>query len=316
MTSSTIAFTKGHGTENDFVLVLDRAGDSPLTPPLVRALTDRRSGIGGDGVIRVVPARHADEPMVREQADGAEWFMDYWNADGSTAEMCGNGTRVFAAFLDRAGLLDGAGGADGAGDASITIATRAGAKTIRRWTGGGVSGFAVNLGPWEFAHPEITRAKGFDALVTLPGTPSLPGVRIDTGNPHTVVVLPRESPLASVDLSRPPQVEVAESVSSEAMADVTGATNVELVEILGPGRLRVRVHERGVGETRSCGTGAVAAVLAVRFWEGSDQSDPQRDWVVEVPGGVLGVRVLADGTAELAGPAVLVAEGTATLELA
>lgn len=313
MTRSTIAFTKGHGTENDFVLVLDRAGDSPLTPALVRALTDRRCGIGGDGVIRVVKSRYADDPMVRDQADTAEWFMDYWNADGSAAEMCGNGTRVFAAFLDREGLLDQR---FGASDAPITIATRAGTKRIRRWTGNGVGGFAVNLGSWSFAHPEITRAKGFDALVTLAGEPSLPGVRIDTGNPHTVVMLPPQTSLGGIDLTRPPQVEVARSVASEAMTDVTGATNVELVEILGPGRLKVRVHERGVGETRSCGTGAVAAVLAVRFWEGSEESDPYRDWLVEVPGGVLGVRVLPDGTAELAGPAVLVAEGTATVDLA
>ena len=95
-----IAFTKGHGTENDFVLVPDLDGARELTPETVAALADRRAGIGGDGVIRIVPAASAIEAEVRDQARSARWFMDYRNADGSVAEMCGNGTRVFAGPRD------------------------------------------------------------------------------------------------------------------------------------------------------------------------------------------------------------------------
>src|SRR5512134_2141665 len=98
------AFTKGHGTENDFVIVPDLEGDLDLLPSQVARLADRRAGIGGDGVIRVVPTRAAAEEDVRRQSSEADWFMDYRNADGSPAEMYGNGTRVFASYLRREGL--------------------------------------------------------------------------------------------------------------------------------------------------------------------------------------------------------------------
>ena len=116
------AFTKGHGTENDFVLVPDLEGAHELTAQQVAWLADRRAGIGGDGVIRVVPTAAAGDSSVREQASAARWFMDYRNADGSLAEMCGNGTRVFAAYLRREGLET----AD-----EFAIATRAGIKVVR-----------------------------------------------------------------------------------------------------------------------------------------------------------------------------------------
>ena len=147
-----IAFTKGHGTENDFVLVPDLDGARELTPETVAALADRRAGIGGDGVIRIVPAASAIEAEVRDQARSARWFMDYRNADGSVAEMCGNGTRVFAAYLRREGLET----AD-----EFAIATRAGVKTVR------VEGeeFAVDLGPWRLTDPMAAERDGFDALV-------------------------------------------------------------------------------------------------------------------------------------------------------
>src|SRR5687768_2356819 len=95
-------FAKGHGTGNDFVVLPDADGALPLTPALVAALCDRRRGIGADGVLRVV--RTAAHPDAEASADVAEWFMDYWNADGSHAEMCGNGVRVYARFLVEAGL--------------------------------------------------------------------------------------------------------------------------------------------------------------------------------------------------------------------
>ncbi|MFZ1286279.1 MAG: diaminopimelate epimerase [Candidatus Phosphoribacter sp.] len=281
-------FTKGHGTENDFVLVPDPQGRRPLDPDEVRRLADRRAGIGGDGVIRVVPTHLADEPTVRAQSGTAAWFMDYRNADGSISQMCGNGSRVFAAYLIREGLETG-------GD--FAIATRAGVKRVRTT----VDGFAVDLGPALVDESDDTREKGFNAVVHVPGAPDLPGLRVHVGNPHTVVLLPPQHALDELDLTGPPQV-------APPPAD---GTNVEFVQLLGPGHLAMRVHERGVGETRSCGTGAVAAAAATRWWEGASAANSE--WMVDVPGGRLTVNFTETGTAELAGPAELVADGTTEL---
>ena len=281
-------FTKGHGTENDFVLVPDLDGTLGLTAERSRRLADRRAGIGGDGVIRVVPTAHADEPAIRELAAAATWFMDYRNADGSIAQMCGNGTRVFAAYLDREGL---------APDGDFAIATRAGLKYVRRVA----AGYAVGIGRAVVDEAGQARTTGGIAMVATAGAGELPGVRVDVGNPHTVVLLPAGQRLADVDLTEPPRV---------APTPAEG-TNVEFVQVLGPGHLAMRVHERGVGETRSCGTGAVAAAAAVRWWHGPDP-DPT-EWIVDVPGGRLTVRFTAADGAELAGPAALVADGETDL---
>lgn len=283
-----IAFTKGHGTENDFVLVPDLDGARELTPETVAALADRRAGIGGDGVIRIVPAASAIEAEVRDQARSARWFMDYRNADGSVAEMCGNGTRVFAAYLRREGLET----AD-----EFAIATRAGVKTVR------VEGeeFAVDLGPWRLTDPMAAERDGFDALVHVDDGDPFSALSVDLGNPHTVLALPETVDLAAIDLTRAPVVRPTPA----------RGTNVELVRPLGPDHIAMRVHERGVGETRSCGTGTAAAAIATSFWAGQHLATPT--WTVDVPGGRLRVRLLPGQHVELAGPAALVADGTVTL---
>lgn len=283
-----IAFTKGHGTENDFVLVPDLDGARELTPETVAALADRRAGIGGDGVIRIVPAASAIEAEVRDQARSARWFMDYRNADGSVAEMCGNGTRVFAAYLRREGLET----AD-----EFAIATRAGVKTVR------VEGeeFAVDLGPWRLTDPMAAERDGFDALVHVDDGDPFSALSVDLGNPHTVLALPETVDLAAIDLTRAPVVRPTPA----------RGTNVELVRPLGPDHIAMRVHERGVGETRSCGTGAAAAAIATKLWAGQHLATPT--WTVDVPGGRLRVRLLPGQHVELAGPAALVADGTVTL---
>lgn len=286
--SDGLAFTKGHGTENDFVLVPDLDGVLDLLPSQVARLADRRAGIGGDGVIRVVPTRAAAEEEVRSQSSEADWFMDYRNADGSPAEMCGNGTRVFAAYLRREGLET----AD-----EFPIATRAGVKHVRFEPGGLI---AVNLGSWRFADLADASDDGIDALVHLDGHQPFSAVSLDLGNPHTVVALPEAIDLAGLDLSRPPVVNPAPR----------HGTNVEFVRPQGPGHISMRVHERGVGETRSCGTGACAAALATRFWAGEGAPDV---WTVDVPGGRLRVTALPGQEVELAGPAELVADGMTTL---
>ncbi|GAB47394.1 diaminopimelate epimerase [Mobilicoccus pelagius] len=288
-TRPAVPFTKGHGTQNDFVLVPDLDGARGLTDAQVRFLADRRGGIGGDGVIRVVPTRCAEESEVRALADEAEWFMDYRNADGSRAEMCGNGTRVFVAYLLREGLASGP---------EAAIATRAGVKVARVSEGeNGEPSYAVDLGPWRVTHADTVGAQGYDTLVALPGLEPLPGMSLDLGNPHVVIALPDTADLMDLDLTTAPVLNPAPE---------SGA-NVELVQPLGPGHLQMRVHERGVGETRSCGTGAAAAALALMTWSGAPHDNEV--WRVDVPGGTLHVRALPGQRVELAGPAVLVADG-------
>jgi diaminopimelate epimerase len=292
----SIAFTKGHGTQNDFVLLDDPDGELELTPELIRELSDRRAGLGADGVIRVVRTAAA-LPEYEGVDEAPEWFMDYWNADGTAAEMCGNGVRVFITHLLRRGWIELP---DGAG---TRIATRGGAKAVRREG----SEICADLGPWRVVGGPAAVAAGGDAKVSLPGMPVLPGLSVGLGNPHVVVVLPDAETLAGIDLSVPPVVDPV---------PVAG-TNVELVvplhnqQIAGElGHLVMRVHERGVGETRSCGTGAVAAALAARAWGGTGAPDL---WRVDVPGGTLRVRIEGTTTegqvGELAGPAVIVADG-------
>jgi len=285
---SALKFTKGHGTENDFVLVADLEGAHELTAEQVRLLANRRAGIGGDGVIRVVPTEMAVEQHVRDQGARARWFMDYRNADGTTAEMCGNGARVFAAYLRREGLET----AD-----EFAIATRGGIKVVH-FEGDLIS---VNLGGWRIVDAAGAQDKGFDAMVKVHGHEAMPGLSLDLGNPHAVVALPGSADLASLDLTRAPEVSPSPA----------NGTNVEFVQPIGPGHIAMRVHERGVGETRSCGTGAAAAALATRWWAGADAATDV--WRVDLPGGTVRVRALPYQQVELTGPAVLVADGVTTL---
>jgi len=306
--TSTLHVTKGHGTQNDFVLLDDRLGTVDLSAALVRELADRRAGVGGDGVIRVIGTGLLPEgAAILAEEPSARWFMDYRNSDGSVAEMCGNGVRVFAAFLERLGLWDAAAG-------ELALGTRAGVKRVRRVpVPAGIEDdvwYAVDMGHWFLPGGDEAAAQGLDAEVLVAGIDvARPGLSVDVGNAHVVLALHDEDELTAADLTRAPEV---------TPVPVNG-TNVEIVVPLGEdraedgslrGRLRMRVHERGVGETRSCGTGACAAALAVRSWAGSGAPDV---WLVEVPGGTVRVTVLPDGDVELAGPALLVA--TADVDL-
>lgn len=288
---------KGHGTENDFVLLADPHGQVPLDPEAVRALADRRAGVGADGVIRAVRSARIPEGRALLGVDPrAEWFMDYRNADGSVAEMCGNGLRVFVAFLADRGLVDLPDGGD------VVVGTRGGALRVRR----DGDTLAADLGTWALPGGAAALAAGYDVTVAVAGLPDLrPGLRVAVPNPHTVVALAGLDELATADLTRAPLVEPAPPEG----------TNVELVVPLGEetvggttvGVVRMRVHERGVGETRSCGTGACAAAMAVRAWAGPGAPDV---WRVLVPGGELVVRALPGDRVELGGPARLVGDVT------
>ena len=286
----TVAFTKGHGTGNDFVVIPDPDGELELTDDQVAVLCDRRFGIGADGILRVVRSTAIDEGADAASA-GAEWFMDYRNADGTKAEMCGNGIRVFARYLADAGwaALD---------DSSALIGTRAGVKSVTRSD----LGFEADLGTWRVEPDEVlVRARGL-------GVPR-PGLGIDVGNPHIVVALSNTEELEALELTSRPQLH----------PEPPRGANIEFVVPSDPlvrdgvGSIRMRVFERGVGETLSCGTGVAAAALAVRHWAG--QAAPDR-WTVEVPGGMLGVRMLrvrGDLHVLLSGPATLVYSGEVAL---
>lgn len=297
-------FLKAHGTGNDFLLYSDVEGTAPLTTDELVTLADRHLGIGADGVIRAV--RTAAVAEVAGQADAAEWFMDYRNADGSVAEMCGNGLRVYVAYLEHEGLLtldDGA---------VTTIATRAGTLVVHKEG----EEYAVEMGTWSVPGGEEAISDGFDVTVAVAGLDEpRPGLRIDLPNPHTVIALADADELAAVDLTVVPRLEPEPADGSNVELVVPlGEREVELVDddgtVVGTesiGVVQMRVHERGVGETLSCGTGACAAALAMRIWFGDDAPT---EWVVLVPGGQLRVRMLDDGVVELAGPVDLVAEVT------
>jgi diaminopimelate epimerase len=286
---TTLRFTKGHGTGNDFVLFADPDGSIDLTPAQVAAIGDRHFGVGADGILRAVRSANLPEGAASLAEDeSAEWFMDYRNSDGSIAEMCGNGIRVFARYLIENGLAQLEPGE------TLAVGTRAGVRDVQR----NMSGFQVDLGRWSLEGGEpLVRARDLSV--------ARPGLGINVGNPHVVVALASDEELDSADLSYVPVLE----------PEAPDGANVEFVVMSEPmvkdgvGHIRMRVHERGSGETLSCGTGAAAAALATRHWAGAGAPN---QWKVEVPGGVVGVRMFPTEDGEhvsLSGPADLVFEG-------
>jgi diaminopimelate epimerase len=285
---TTLAFTKGHGTGNDFVLVLDSEGELSLTSKQIAKICDRHFGIGADGFIRVVKSSKLPEGKeILETEPAALWFMDYFNADGSAAEMCGNGIRVFARYLLDRGLAKIEGGS------TLAVGTRAGVKDLTQ----GSNGFAVDLGRWKLTSEFTVEANGIEV--------ARPGQGIEIGNPHVVVALSSAEELKQLKLFEAPVVEPAPD----------NGANVEFVVPNDPmikdgvGYFSFRVHERGVGETLSCGTGIAAAALATRYWAGA--SAPNQ-WQVQALGGVVAVRMFATEDGEhvsISGPAELTFDG-------
>ncbi|HOY81435.1 MAG TPA: diaminopimelate epimerase [Rhodoglobus sp.] len=286
---ATLEFTKGHGTGNDFVLFADPDGEIDLSAAQIAAICDRHFGVGADGVLRAVRSRSIPEgAAVLAEDPAAEWFMDYHNADGSVAEMCGNGIRVFSRFLVDNGLAELEPGG------TLPVGTRNGVRDVQR----NASGYQADLGRWELAGGEpLVRARELPV--------ARPGLGISVGNPHVVVALASDEELDSTDLSYIPVIE----------PEPADGANVEFVVAADPlvrdgvGHIRMRVHERGSGETLSCGTGAVAAALAIRHWAGAGAPN---HWRVDVPGGTVGVRMFPAEDGEhvsLSGPAELVYVG-------
>lgn len=289
---TTLTFTKGHGTGNDFVLFTDPEGEIALTPEQIRYICDRHFGVGADGIIRAVRSRALPEgqPILSEEPE-AEWFMDYWNADGTPAEMCGNGIRVYAHYLITEGLVT-----PKRGD-TLPIGTRAGVKDVLA----GASGYTVDLGRWRLGEEFLVNARGLHV--------SRPGLGIDLGNPHVVTVLSDTAKLDALDLAHAPEL----GPIPEHGANVEFVVPEEPLLKDGVAHIRMRVHERGSGETLSCGTGTAAAALAFRHWGGDQMPN---SWSVEVAGGRLAVRMFPTEEGEhvsLSGPAELVYKGTIEL---
>jgi diaminopimelate epimerase len=290
---TTLSFSKGHGTGNDFVLFADPDGATDLTPAQVALICNRHFGVGADGVIRVVKSAALPEgAAVLAEDPTAEWFMDYRNADGTVSEMCGNGVRVFTRFLIEAGLAELPPGH------SLPVGTRAGVRTVQA----SGSGFEVDMGRWSMTSEEpLVRAKGLRV--------ARPGTSVDVGNPHIVVALADDDELDRLDLGPAPIID-PEPVDG---ANVEFVVPFEPLVHEGVGRIRMRVHERGSGETLACGTGTVAAALAVRDWAGLRAPD---EWKVRSPGGLLGVRMFPGPDGEhvaLSGPAELVFDGEVSI---
>lgn len=280
-------FAKGHGTENDFVLLCDTPAELRLTAAGVAALCDRRRGLGADGVLRVTTAGAAAAAGVLDRLpDGVaagDWYMDYRNADGSVAQMCGNGVRVFAHYLRASGLET---------RDEFVVGSLAGPRPVTVHaadaTGANVS---VDMGK---ANTLGSGGKAFEATV---GGRRFAGLAVDVGNPHLACLDPELSvdELAALDVAAP--------VSFDA-AQFPDGVNVEVLTAPAAGVVHMRVHERGVGETRSCGTGTVAAAVAALTAAGADTGT----LTVRVPGGNVVVTV-TDATSYLRGPSVLVAHG-------
>jgi diaminopimelate epimerase len=270
------SFAKGHGTENDFVVLLDRESMLEVGPAEVRFICDRRAGIGADGLLRAVLAKHVDG----WDGDGGLWFMDYRNADGSIAQMCGNGIRVFVRFLLEQDLVSGP---------TVDIATRGGRRAATVLPDGRIR---VSMGP-------VAIGDRWVVVTTVDGA-DFKALTADVGNPHAVSFV---DDLDGLPLHAAPRWDPPEEFPE--------GVNLEFVRQLGAQHICMRVFERGVGETRSCGTGTVAAAAVARTLD-QDQTSLPVTYRVDVPGGTVEVE-LTENEAYLMGPAVLVAHGELTL---
>ena len=250
--------TYGHGTENDFVLIFDPENSMEISQSQVAAICNRETGIGADGLIRIIKSE-------------GKWFMDYRNADGSIAEMCGNGIRVMAKYLVTRDIQP---------EGIFAIDTRAGIKHLRVPREGDIS---VNMGQVTDEMEEVEAAQNGHTFS---------GFNINVGNPHAVVFVDSIDQVGS--LETPPAVSPSSSYPE--------GVNVEFVEILPNSEAKMRVHERGSGETRSCGTGTCAVALAATLK--TKGRLPSR-WTIYPPGGRLIVDIDGHSNATLTGPAVI-----------
>jgi len=279
--TETLEFAKYQGTGNDFVLVLDLDDERPLSSTEVEVVCDRRTGVGADGVIRVV----------RTDREGASFFMDYSNADGSVAEMCGNGIRCVGALLHDRGLAD---------TTSVAVLTRAGLRHLTLEPGSaGVRRVTTTMGVPNFTRAAIPmRGPAWETFLAQPleigDGLTLTVSAVSMGNPHLVVFVDGD----------PATVHVGHIGPALERHDLfPERTNVEFAYVH-DGVVHARVWERGSGETMACGSGACAAAIAAN----EAGLVPTRA-VVRFPGGDLEVERRPDGEVLLTGEAQRVFEG-------
>jgi diaminopimelate epimerase len=277
-----VEFVKAHGTGNDFVVVEDLDDRHRLSAEFVRAVCDRHFGVGGDGLIRIAPGT------------AARFFMDYRNADGSVAEMCGNGVRVVGKYLADRGLV--------AGD--FDLETRAGVK--RLWLARGPDGLVdrvtVDMGAPSFARADLPMLGEGEALKEPleVGGRVLVATCLSMGNPHAVLFVDQVDAVPLAELG--PLLETNPAFPNR--------TNVEFVQVVDETRVRQRTWERGVGETLACGTGACAVAVASQL-----RGHTGERVTVELRGGPLELDWAPGRTVRLTGPAREVARGALAGEL-
>jgi diaminopimelate epimerase len=271
---SGVRYATGHGTGNDFVVIADDDGKFDLTARLAQSLCDRHGRFGADGVLVL------SMPSGMQRSQGIDLVMGYRNADGSAAEMCGNGIRVLVRYAIDLGWATG--------DSWVVLAP-SGLVRVRKAAG---ERFEVEMGQAVIGESVVVEAMG----------EKLPATKVAAPNPHAVALVQDCSNFQQVD--SPPNLG-PRGVFPEG-------ANVEFVEITGPRSARMVIYERGSGLTQSCGTGAcaVGAVLAKDL----PASDRPATFDISVPGGELEVRVASDGSVALVGPAVLTSQGELALE--
>ena len=280
MGGSSTAFTKMHGAGNDFVVLDLRAGQPAPDAALCARIADRHMGVGCDQLLTVEAPR----------SSGAVASYRIWNADGSAAGQCGNGARCIAAWLVR----DGAAPATGDFAIDSPSATHAVARDAH-------GGFVIDMGMPRFA-PQAVPLVGWDAAqaeyaLEMDGA-SIRFGAMSMGNPHAVITV--------ADVATAPVATLGTAL--QRAPAFPQSVNVGFAEVVARDRIRLRVFERGVGETLACGSGACAAV-AVLVQGGHVDAD--REVAVELPGGTLRIRYdRATGHVHMGGPAAFVFEGT------
>lgn len=273
-------FSKYHGTGNDFVMMDDRNDRFVVEPWFVAAVCARGLGVGADGIIRIAPSGAAD------------FFMDYWNADGNVAEMCGNGIRCLAKYVYDRGLTT---------KTEFDVDTRGGLKHVSIEVEDGLAArITVGMGTPTFDRKSLPMmGDPFDTFVGQRldvSDRSFRATAVSMGNPHCVLFLGADDDLAEIDV---PGLGSA----VERRREFPSRTNVEFVKV-NEGRVDTRVWERGSGETMACGTGACAAMVA-----SSLAGLVGRQAEVRFPGGLLWVDWRAEDQVFLTGPAVCVFDG-------
>lgn len=279
-----LEFTKMHGLGNDFIVVDDLDDVLDIPADKIAELCDRNFGVGADGMIFVRPATDSS----------AHAYMHYYNADGSQAEMCGNGIRCFAKYLIDKRLVPSEA-------RRLYVQTMGGVRSIDVQVdeSGMMSAARVDMGQPKFAPKDIPSTFEGDlvfqqSIETSEG--SFDVTALSMGNPHAVIWVD--------DLDTAPVLTVGPLI--EVHERFPAKTNVEFAQIIHPSRIRLRVWERGVGETQACGTGACATAVAAVLASATDERV-----TVELPGGELLIEWQQGGTVFMTGPATHVFEGRA-----